>query len=119
MDLTSYLKFAVALVFVLALIGVLATLARRLGLAPRVIANRGKRRLAIVEVLAIDARRRLVLVRRDAVEHLVLLGAAHDTVIEADIAPPAGADGPGSESGPGSVGGFAGGSAAGSAATTR
>ena len=36
-----------------------------------------------------------------------------------DIAPPAGADGPGSESGPGSVGGFAGGSAAGSAATTR
>ena len=91
MDLTSYLKFAVALVFVLALIGVLAMLARRLGLAPRVITNRGKRRLAIVEVLAIDARRRLVLVRRDAVEHLVLLGATHDTVIEGGIVAPPGA----------------------------
>jgi flagellar protein FliO/FliZ len=110
-ELTSYLKFAVALVFVLALIGVLATVARRLGLAPRVIINRGKRRLAIVEVLAIDARRRLVLVRRDEVEHLVLLGTTHDTVVEADIAPPPGVGGSGSGSDSGS--------GAGSAATTR
>jgi len=90
-DLTSYLKFVVALLFVLALIGVLAMLARRLGLAPRVIRSRGRRRLAIVEVLAIDARRRLILVRRDDVEHLVLLGTTHDSVIETAIAPPAGA----------------------------
>ena len=88
MDLTSYLQFALALVFVLALIGLLAVGARRLGLAPRVTAARGRRRLAIVEVLAVDAKRRLVLVRRDATEHLILLGASHDAVVEAGIAPP-------------------------------
>ncbi len=89
MDLTSYLQFALALAFVLALIGVLAYGARRLGLAPRVTAERGRRRLAIVEVLAVDAKRRLVLVRRDATEHLILLGASHDAVVESGIVPPA------------------------------
>ena len=88
MDLSSYLQFVLALVFVLALIGVLALGARRLGLAPRVTMGRGKRRLSIVEVMAVDAKRRLVLVRRDDTEHLVLLGAAHDTVIEGGIVPP-------------------------------
>jgi flagellar protein FliO/FliZ len=90
-DLTSYLQFVVALLFVLALIGALAYGARRLGLAPRVTSSRGRRRLAIVEVLAIDTKRRLVLVRRDGVEHLVLLGATQDAVVETGIAPPDGA----------------------------
>jgi flagellar protein FliO/FliZ len=89
-DLSSYLQFALALLFVLALIGVLAFGARRLGFAPRVTAGRGRRRLAIVEVLAVDTKRRLVLVRRDGVEHLLLLGATHDTVVETGIAPPEG-----------------------------
>jgi flagellar protein FliO/FliZ len=90
-DLTSYLQFVVALLFVLALIGVLAFGARRLGFAPRVTGGRGRRRLAIVEVLAVDTKRRLVLVRRDGVEHLLLLGATQDAVVETGIAPPDGA----------------------------
>ena len=40
------------------------------------------RRLGVVETLPLDARRRLVLVRRDGVEHLILLGAAGEAVIE-------------------------------------
>jgi flagellar protein FliO/FliZ len=47
------------------------------------------KRLSIVEVSPVDAKRRLVLVRRDGVEHLVLLGATNETVIETGIAPPA------------------------------
>ena len=48
--------------------------------------KRGKsRRLQIVEIAAIDSRRRVVLLRRDETEHLVLLGSGNDLVIESDI----------------------------------
>ncbi|MHA1157592.1 MAG: hypothetical protein ACTSP2_02430 [Alphaproteobacteria bacterium] len=45
-------------------------------------------RLALVDAMAIDGRRRLVLVRRDNVEHLVLIGGPTDTVIETAIQRP-------------------------------
>ncbi|ACI98317.1 FliO/MopB family protein [Rhodospirillum centenum] len=91
MDATSYLRFIVALVFVLALIGVFGLLLRRFGPGAGLVARaRGDRRLAVVEVLPLDAKRRLVLVRRDGVEHLLLLGAATDLVVEGGLpaAPP-------------------------------
>lgn len=92
MDLALYGQFALALIFVLALIGLLTLIARRLGLGPRMVTPRGRKRLAIVEVLPLDPKRRLVLVRRDGAEHLLLLGATHDAVIETGIpAPPDGA----------------------------
>ncbi len=92
MDLDTYFRFLIALVFVLALIGLLAWLARRYGFGGGAVARgAGKsRRLAIVEVTALDAKRRLVLVRRDDVEHLVVLGAGSDLLVESGIpAPPA------------------------------
>ncbi len=72
MDSIEYLRFLAALAFVLGLIGLLAWLARRfrLGSSP----PPGARRLAVVEALAIDPRRKLVLVRCDEAEHLLLLG---------------------------------------------
>jgi flagellar protein FliO/FliZ len=42
-------------------------------------------RIRIAEVVPVDDRRRLVLVRRDDVEHLVMIGGANDLVIEAAI----------------------------------
>ena len=42
-------------------------------------------RLAVIEAIAVDQRRRLVLVRRDNTEHLVMIGGASDTVIEQGI----------------------------------
>ncbi|HLY55173.1 MAG TPA: hypothetical protein VKS60_06430, partial [Stellaceae bacterium] len=48
----------------------------------------GKRRLGVVEATPIDGRRSLVLIRRDDVEHLLLLGPAHDLVIETRIVAP-------------------------------
>jgi hypothetical protein len=54
-------------------------------------------RLAVLDAAAIDTRRRLVLVRRDDVEHLIMIGGPTDVVIESRIAsaaqPPAQATG--------------------------
>jgi len=89
MELDTYMRFVLALVFVLALIGIVAWLARKAGLGTRVARTKGAaKRLSIVEVSPVDGKRRLVLVRRDGVEHLVLLGATNETVIETGIAPP-------------------------------
>lgn len=86
----STLRYLVSLVFVLGLIGALAWLLRRFG--PRgPFRAAAKRRLAIVEVAAIDARHRLILIRRDDREHLLLLGPTGDLVIETACSPPANA----------------------------
>jgi Flagellar biosynthesis protein, FliO len=51
-------------------------------------------RLAISEYYEIDKTRRLVLVRRDDVEHLVLIGGNQDVVIESEITSPLTDSGP-------------------------
>ena len=48
----------------------------------------GEKRLSVVEVAAVDARHRLVLLRRDETEHLVLLGTNNDLLLETNITPP-------------------------------
>lgn len=42
-------------------------------------------RLAVMDALPIDSRRRLLLVRRDNVEHLILIGGPSDVVVEPSI----------------------------------
>jgi hypothetical protein len=44
------------------------------------------RRLTVVESLMLDPRRRLVLIRADGREHLLLLGATSETVVESRAA---------------------------------
>lgn len=44
-----------------------------------------KARLAVMDATAVDSNRRLVLVRRDDIEHLLLIGGASDIVVERDI----------------------------------
>lgn len=44
-----------------------------------------KARLAISDATAVDGHRRLILVRRDDVEHLLLIGGSSDIVVEQDI----------------------------------
>jgi flagellar protein FliO/FliZ len=82
MGYETYLHFALALAFVVALIVLSAFVARRFGFGGALAARRGTRRLAIVEVLPLDGKRRLVLLQRDGVEHLVLLGLQSDLLIE-------------------------------------
>ena len=83
MEFSGYIKFMLALAFVLGLI-----LLRRFGMGGLSVISRprdGARRLAVIEVTAIDAKRRLVLVRRDNTEHLILLGANTELLIENSI----------------------------------
>jgi flagellar protein FliO/FliZ len=80
-------RFVVAFVIVLALIGITFWLIRRFGGA-RVgsAAQRGRApRLAVIDAAAVDGRRRLVLVRRDNVEHLIMIGGPSDIVVEQNI----------------------------------
>src|SRR5215831_1275058 len=49
-------------------------------------AGRGRQpRLAVVDAATVDGRRRLVLIRRDNVEHLLIIGGPTDVVIEQNI----------------------------------
>ncbi|HIJ63618.1 MAG TPA: hypothetical protein HPQ04_13065 [Rhodospirillaceae bacterium] len=82
MDMEPYLRALLALVGVLGLITGGAWIARKTGLGSGRLGARGKRRLSIVETMALDGRRRLVLVRRDEAEHLLLIGGGADLVIE-------------------------------------
>ena len=81
------LTFLFAFIAVLALIGVAAWLVRRFA-NNRIGANtqRGRMpRLAVIDAAAVDGRRRLVLVRRDNVEHLLMIGGPSDIVVEPNI----------------------------------
>jgi len=88
MDYMDYLKFFAALIFVLCLMGGLAYLLKRFGLGTNVMISPSKKRLKIVEILPIDARRRALLIQRDDTQHLVLLGSSGETVIETNIKTP-------------------------------
>ena len=88
MEAETYLRFALALVAVLALIAILAVAGRQLGFMATPLFGKPGGRLKLVEIMAIDNRRRLALVRRDGVEHLLILGADGETVVETNITPP-------------------------------
>jgi hypothetical protein len=80
-------QFFLAFVIVLGLIGAAAWVVRRFG-AGRLGggALRGRQpRLAVVDYASVDGRRRLILVRRDNVEHLVMIGGPTDIVVEPNI----------------------------------
>jgi flagellar protein FliO/FliZ len=79
--------FILAFVAVLALIGAVAWAVRRFA-GNRLGANTNRSRmprLAVIDAAAVDGRRRLVLVRRDNVEHLLMIGGPTDIVVEPNI----------------------------------
>ena len=80
-------KFFIAFAVVLALIGLTAWLVRRFGANRLGGANaRGRQpRLAVIDAAPVDGRRRLVLIRRDNVEHLLMIGGPTDVVVEQNI----------------------------------
>ena len=82
MDGVPFFKFVCALVFVLGLMLLVAWALKRFGVAGAVAAAApGKKRLSVIEYLPLDHRRRLALVRCDGQAHLLLLGAAGETVV--------------------------------------
>lgn len=90
MDLLDWARALFALIATLALVVGAAYGARRLGMLQP--GGAGPKRMRITETLMLDARRRLVIVRVDDREHVLLLGAANDVVVGEMAAkePPAG-----------------------------
>jgi len=79
-------RFFLAFVIVLGLIGATAWAVRRFGAGRLGSATRGRQpRLAVVDYASVDGRRRLILVRRDNVEHLMMIGGPTDVVVEPNI----------------------------------
>lgn len=80
-------RFFLAFLIVLGLIGAAAWAVRRFGSGRyRGAGQRGRQpRLAVIDHASVDARRRLILIRRDNVEHLLLIGGPTDVVIEPNI----------------------------------
>ena len=82
----SSLRFVLALAVVLGLIALTAWLARRFRFAGIPGLPAGSARLEMIDSLTIDARKRLVIIRCDDQEHLLLIGPETGQVIEAGIA---------------------------------
>lgn len=85
MIMTDYLRFLLALIAVLALIMLFAWIIRRFRLGGFAGSAMTSGRLQVVETLPVDGRQRLVLIRRDDREHLLLIGQERSAVIESGI----------------------------------
>jgi flagellar protein FliO/FliZ len=87
-ELGQTARFVLAFVLVMVLIALTVWLMRRFG-DGRLISQAGGRgrqqRLAVLDSATVDARRRLVLIRRDNAEHLLLIGGPTDVVVEQNI----------------------------------
>ena len=84
-EIPSLLKMIAALIFVLGLMGGLALIMRQLGLSGRIQTPGKKARLKIIESIPVDHRRRVAIIQRDDVQHLVIFGPNGETVVETDI----------------------------------
>ncbi|MGH1403507.1 MAG: FliO/MopB family protein [Alphaproteobacteria bacterium] len=85
-ELPELIRLLLALGFVLCLMGGLAFVLKKMGLAQNPAMKTGeKRRLKILESLPLDARRRLVILQCDDTEHLVILNANGETIIKTDL----------------------------------
>ena len=84
MEFIDLLRYFGALLLVLAMVGGAGLLARRFGV-PGVTRAANIKRLSVVETLMVGPRQRLIILRRDDVEHLVLSGPEGASVIESGI----------------------------------
>jgi hypothetical protein len=89
-DLSTGQKWIIAFAVILALLALLGLFARQIkGGRLRVRGQGGGRtrqpRLGVVDIHDLDRQRQLVLIRRDNVEHLIMIGGVSDIVVETNI----------------------------------
>lgn len=90
---TKFLVAALAVLLGLACLALVLWIVRRRPSSPFIRGGRNRQpRLSVLDAAAIDTRRRLVLVRRDDVEHLLMIGGPTDIVVESRIVSAASAD---------------------------
>ncbi|WP_332065514.1 hypothetical protein [Bartonella sp. CB189] len=75
----------ILLVAVIVAIPVIIMFLRHLSIRNLNIRNKYPLRLTICDTIAIDQTRRLILIRRDNTEHLILIGGQTDIIIESNI----------------------------------
>jgi flagellar protein FliO/FliZ len=79
-------RFFVAFLIVLGVIGAIWWIVRRFGSGRLGASTRGRQpRLGVIDHARVDNRRLLILVRRDNVEHLLMIGGPSDIVVEPNI----------------------------------
>jgi len=88
MLLAESVRIIFALIAVLGFIGLAAVLVRKAGLISASSGFIRKKRLALVETLAVDARRRVAIIRCDDKEHLIILGPNSETIIDRKLDTP-------------------------------
>ena len=82
MEGVDFIKYISALVFVIALIGTLAWLARRFLLGnPGIRQLQAEKKLHILETKSLDPKRRLVVLDWDGQEYLIVLGANSEHIL--------------------------------------
>lgn len=86
MDWIDWARALFALIATLALIVGAAYVARRVGMLQA--GGQGQKRMKVSESLMLDPRRRLVIVRCDDREHVLLLGPGGDVVVSEQAAKP-------------------------------
>src|ERR1700691_963782 len=85
-DMPLAVRFFLAFLIVLGLIGATAWAVRRFGAGRLGASSRGRQpRLAVGDYGSVDGRRRLILLRRDNVEHLMITGGQTDVVVDPNI----------------------------------
>jgi flagellar biogenesis protein FliO len=85
MEFVQIGQYIAAFALVVGLIGLMALAMRKFGNPGMRRRPRSEARLEIVESLPIDARSRLILIRRDDVEHLLVKSGDRVEVVESDI----------------------------------
>ena len=85
-DFATAVLWTLAALILLIIVLVVVRLIRSMTFGTFVAGGRNRKtRLAVMDAAAVDSHRRLVLVRRDDVEHLILIGGPSDVVVERDI----------------------------------
>ena len=79
----EYLRFFLAFIFVMSLMGLLGYAMRRWGRGGMIMNN--SKRLSVVEIRPIDARHRLAIVKCDDTEHLLVLSPDGQTIIQSNL----------------------------------
>jgi Flagellar biosynthesis protein, FliO len=83
---TQAILWTFAALILLLIVLIIIKLVRSLTFGTFVAGGRNRKtRLAVMDATAVDSHRRLVLVRRDDIEHLLLIGGPSDVVVERDI----------------------------------
>ena len=85
MDTIDFTRFIFAFFFVMGLIGACALLLKRYGRPAMFGVKESGGRLGVIETRWLDSKTKLLLIRRDEAEHLLLVADGKPTVIESNI----------------------------------